>query len=1250
MVATLSRTKKRRMVATALGTGASALVFTPMAHADTGNSPFADAAQAIGDDLSNAAENPTPAPVPTPLKSLNDFASQALGVVPSNLLRTDGANTTGADEVASTSIPGVNDNTEIPGVSQQEVGKAVSNYNAKVEKAQANPIQHIAQSFLDAHNGHNDSNTIGQAFGAAQLPTADTIDQIGKDVDTLINKVSSFEIVNDFKTAIDDTLHSPQYEEWRTNTDSILQVDSNLHGVDRASAGISHLIDTVSTNPARAISDVVEAAGGPVNMVLNPIGATVQFATAILGPDMVSQFKDDIAESGRNFARAFADGAPSLLAIPALSHLGEFLGGAPGALAGIIPGTLLGMNHGAKLGWLLGGPALGVPGAALGWILGGLPGFILGSLPGAGIGSILGGLAPHNIIPGLLNAIPARLIGGLITGGLGLAASLGIAAANHLIFPLIGAAGASALALVALATITYGSWLLTVVPALIANGIFFGIAGIAIALVGAVISGPATLTPYGLTLASDAFLIFLGGTTVGTGVYTLLTWWIPTAIFGALLIPTIIASMTAGGLGGLLLAQISSLIGVPLITALSSIPGKVAGTTMGYLLGDGISRILSSLAGAILGGLATGIPGSILGKVLGAMTLGITSHVLGRILGTLIGETIGSLLGALLGAEIGKLIGQDIGKHIGRLIGIPVALGLWALISSINFGTRMGDMLADPHRLPAQLQRAADKGWRHSKLGQLMGTLEYNFYHHTETGRAWGDLLNRINSLYHTMSFLDGRRLREMLMRGGLLGGTIGAIRHAIKDTLPGGILGALVLGPLGILPGALIGRVIGAPLGAIPGTILGNLIGGPLGAIPGALLGRFNPLNLVNAVLGGIAATIPGAVLGALAGKGISHLIGLATAAITGPLSFLPWLVALNLGLDALGIPIALLGLGAAIVPPLAIATAQWIIIGLALTAWEWIPGFIISSLARATATVAVGVGAWSGIIPQLVPFAAASGTVGFVANAAAGFVAFINWLFITGGLTLSLFTVWPTAFALSIPFFIFPALAVPTAIILSKPLMIPVALGLSALTGLRHGFNADVLSSLINIPLGALLGGLAAFPLGFIPAHIISKITRTLAGAMIGDALGRGVGSSIGALAGAFIGQHIGRIPGAIVGLQVAQALGFKNGAVLGAIFGAITGFERGFIPGVIAALITHLRAAAGSETDGTQWVDGRIVNHGGFGDVFASVPGLSGEKIAPGSTVAVPEVAQPSMGVGTAQTPRTRSLVDASSLVAA
>lgn len=1062
MVATLNPTRKRRMVATALGTGASALIFTPMAHADTGTPLLDTAEQAIG-DLSAAADNPTPAPAPTPLKSLNDFASQALGVVPSNLLRTDSAGTTGADEIAAQTVPGV---------TTDGVTKAINNYNAKVEAAQANPIQHIAQNFLDAHNGFNDDNTIGQAFGAAQLPNAETINQISNDVNTLVGKVTSGEIVNDVRTAIDETLNSPQYEAWRTNTDSILNVDGNLHGVDRAATGVSHFIDTVSTNPARAVQDVVTAAGGPVQMVLNPIGSAVRVATTILGPDVMRDFGQALREIPGNLGKSLLEAAPALLTIPA--------------------GTLIGS--------LLGAP--------------------LGALPGAGIGGLLGALAPHNLIPGLLAAIPGSILGGLATGIPGAIAATLIAVPLLGVLPLLGAAGASALALAVISTVTFGTWLLTLIPVyLFALGV--GTIGAAIVLIGGAIGiGPGVVNiPQAVTMAlaaiGGAILTFIFFPPVLTGIYALSTIAIPAIAFGILALLFLLPAATLGALAGLTTALTIAAIGIPLVTALSALPGAILGGLTAFLAGTALSSWISAL--------------------------------------------IGAGIGALVGGTLGAILGGTLGTIAGTAIGVP----LFTMIAALTFGDATADSFAKPLN---DIRQALDKGWRQSHLGQLIGTLEYNFYHHTETGRALGDLFNRINSLYHTMAFLDGRRLRDMLLRGGLLGSILGAI------------------------PGALTG-----------GTI-------------GSLLGLFNPLNLLNGLAAGLISAIPGALIGATLGSLLSDGLGLLTALAVPPLAFLPWLLALSALWAIPAIPIILTAWATTLIPPLALAAAAWIGGSMLVSAPLWIPLTIAATLSTLTGYGILSVVSWltsplgAAIVAAFPPAGALMPVLFFVGLAgaaglgAAGFFAFFNFVTIAGALTLGFFLLGIPTFLITAPLFTFPALATTLAVLLTWPVVIPQAIGASILTGIVAGVAVDALSKLLTIPVGALLGALAK------------------------------------------------GIPNAVLGTAIAAATRALTYGAAGAGIGGGIGAVLGFIPGVIAALVTHLRANAGSEADGTQWVDGRIVNRGGFGDSLAIVPGLSGNKIARGATVAIPEVASPSMGVGTATKSRKRSLVDASALVGA
>lgn len=135
-----------------------------------------------------------------------------------------------------------------------------------------------------------------------------------------------------------------------------------------------------------------------------------------------------------------------------------------------------------------------------------------------------------------------------------------------------------------------------------------------------------------------------------------------------------------------------------------------------------------------------------------------------------------------------------------------------------------------------------------------------------------------------------------------------------------------------------------------------------------------------------------------------------------------------------------------------------------------------------------------------------------------------------------------------------------------------------MSILESIGIGAAVTALANLINIPLGALLGGLAGATIGNIAGTLVAALTRAL---------------TYGAA-----------------------------GAVLGSLIGAI----NGGILGAIAALVTHLRANAGSEPDGTQWVDGRIVDRGGFGDLLADLPGIGADSPREPSRMAVPNVGMP------------------------
>lgn len=323
-----------------------------------------------------------------------------------------------------------------------------------------------------------------------------------------------------------------------------------------------------------------------------------------------------------------------------------------------------------------------------------------------------------------------------------------------------------------------------------------------------------------------------------------------------------------------------------------------------------------------------------------------------------------------------------------------------------------------------------------------------------------------------------------------------------------------------------------------------------------------------------------------------LSDLLAPLVGIPAGILSFLPWLGVL---FTLWAIPALLtttMALASTIIPAIAAALVATLVAGILGSSPLWLPFAAVSTIMTLIQAVSFNpAGA------ALLPFTTSPIFGGIVA-----FSVFMVAAILTISIALAaVFIGIPTFFVVA-ALFTFPALTVPLAWTLALPLLLPLALGLSTLTGLAAGSAADILSKLVTIPLGALIGSL----LKAIPSAIAGTIIASLTRALTYGAAGTGIGAGIGAV--------------------------------------------LGFTPGVIAALVTHLRAAAGSEPDGTQWVDGRIVNRGGFGDSLAIVPGLSGNKIARGATVAIPEVASPSMGVGTATKSRKRSLVDASALVGA
>lgn len=653
-------------------------------------------------------------------------------------------------------------------------------------------------------------------------------------------------------------------------------------------------------------------------------------------------------------------------------------------------------------------PWLALPLATAG--IGALLGAPLGALPGAGIGAILGALSPHN----LLAAIPGAILGGLATGIPGALAGL---IGSTLAFlpllaglPLLGAAGGSALALAIAATITYGTWLLSFIPVtLLAGALGIG-AAIVVGIGLAALSG---LNP-GMFLAaiSGGILAGLFVFTMLVGGYALLTFLIPTIIF-ALIAPLL--TLGLGGLGalaGLSVGTLLAAIGIPLTTLLFAAISALPGAILGGLLGTGISSLISALVGSLIGGL--------------------------------IGAGIGSLIGAVLGG----------------LAGIIPAIAIFLFVWLTKFADAAGDW---GNGALGRIMEALRQGWENSALRHIFDDAQ-RFWNSTETGRNFNDLLAFLNSLGSAAFFLDGRRLRDLLLSGAAKGGIIGAL------------------------------------LGAIPGGILG------------ALAGLLNPLNLLGGLLGAIAGAIPGALLGAAAGKGLSLLLGVLTTMVAAPLLFLPILAALA-GLWALiAIPATLAALASTLIGPLALAVGATIISGLLLSSPLWIPLTLGASVLTLIAFALTNPLILATPLAPLVAFSLIFGAIGFS-------LAMIDVVVILGSLALAAVFIGIPVFLLSLPFFIFPALAVPLLSLLALPLLIPVAAGLSLLGAMALGALVDNLSSLLTVPLGALLGGLIGATIGGVLGTAISALVRALVYGLAGAGIGAALGASAGAVIGAVL-----------------------------------------------------------------------------------------------------------------------------------
>lgn len=760
---------------------AVAAAFAPNAAADTTPTPADSLSQGISglsgitDGFADLAGDLAGALPASPL--IPDAPAPVLptgSALPVNLLRRD---TPGAENLTTELVDQV---TSAAGPEPTAAPYAAPGAAAKADTtSQATSAPQVDAFQVARAHIASDPSVIGQWVGAIKPPAPELVNDALSGVSTLLDRGVGGAVA-DVQAAVDATLASDEYQAW-TNNDANPFAAREGVGVERAAAGISALIDSITARPVQTLTQMLVEAGGPARVLTDPIGAARDVVTKIAGPD----FAGDVAEFvtvqlGPSLAEALRSAAPAAL-IPLLLAI-------PGALAGAATGIV----------------------------------------PGALLGGILGALNPLSILAGLLTALPGGILGGLTTGALGLLGSTLATLPLILGLPLLGAAGASALALAAAATIIFGTWLASVgVAALALVGIGL-VAGVLVAIVGSIAAPPLFLAAIGAGILTFLFIL-----AIGTGAYMALTIALPIIIFGLVAIPLLIGAGLLGAAAGLLAGLAIAAIAIPLVTALSAIPGALMGSILGYLAGSLATTIISAL--------------------------------------------IGAGIGALLGAVLGGLVGAS----LGALLGVPVALVIAAFFALTRFNdlaSGFGDGAF------GRLAEAIQRGWNDSALKKLLDRLADELGS-TTTGQALGKIGAVITATLAQTAFLDGRRLREMI------------IAAALRGAIPGGLAGAGIGGVLGVIAGLL------------------------------------NPTNLLAGIPGGILGALLGVPAGALAGAGLSALLGVLTTAVVTPLAFLPILVALTALWAIPAILSSLVALASAILPPIALGLAAGVVGGLLVT-----------------------------------------------------------------------------------------------------------------------------------------------------------------------------------------------------------------------------------------------------------------------------------------------------------------------------
>ena len=474
-------------------------------------------------------------------------------------------------------------------------------------------------------------------------------------------------------------------------------------------------------------------------------------------------------------------------------------------------------------------------------LLGGIAGSIYGATLGGLTGAALGAMNPLAPLVGLLNSIPGALLGSLLTGIPGLVGASLIGLSSLALGPLLGTAGGSLLALAALATVVFGSWLLFL------GGVFVASIGVAVLAYIGILVAAAMLTPLFLFSPLPFFFAFGGGLFVAiltpfvlTALAALFTIGIPVLIFGLLSIPVALLGALAGGLAGLLGGLIFAAIAVPLLTALSAIPGAIAGGILGYLLGDLATRALSALIGAPIGAL------------------------------------IGALLGFLPGAVAGFIAG------------LPLATFVFTTVL-----THLIDRRRDTDGAHAffRVKDLLDRATWDNDLNRIWRGINDRFWD-TEIGRAIKPFVDAWNNFWGTL-VANGFNPD---MRAALLG----ALRGIWDGIRTGAILGFLApQNLLGAIPGGILGAILGALTGAIGGKLASMLLGAlsalasmPLTFLPN-LLAATALWTLLNAplLLAGLAiALLPPLALATAATLAVT--LGVFTFVLL-PIWFMMWLPA---------------------------------------------------------------------------------------------------------------------------------------------------------------------------------------------------------------------------------------------------------------------------------------------------------------------------------------------------------------------